>query len=408
MSNFVVAVPYECHFEEDHRSSSVNALWLHLGTPAIVLVALLLVLLFIRLGIELRRTWLEESVRPDAAARKRFFTYVIIICIVALYFSYIDLAREFLRAINCVEIQASYADLSPDHPYLRYATETVDQHVWAEDTNLVCFEGRHLAIGIAGIVGLFFLLCVIVWIAVWLPLNRRNRRKTEFVARYWFLYQAYRKKWYTNGWESIILARKTLIATVIVFAVQLEPTLQAAMCVGILVVCQTLHTLILPFKVPKEHQNTPEYAGSVFRMIRLPRWGTTWVKLSNSINLNILESISLFASITMFFAAIVLHDTSATSPGRACMIIFTFAVNIGFLLYGLYRLYCGLLIVIDLKLELHNIEIAPRRKRRMDVISLSRKALVLVALYSRACVEGDASENSAVSADQSSEHSLPA
>lgn len=383
LSSELFSVPFECNFDESDTPASISALWIRLATPWMTLFALLLTFIFfwsiLNARHERNMKRRHEYSRPVCFTRARFTTCLIVISIVSCYFSYIDVVRELLRAINCVEIGKEEDDIvATDHPYHNYSLEIGENRVWAEDTDLVCYEGKHLPTGIIGIVGIFIAFLGIVAIIVWLPLNKKNLTKTEFVSRYWFLYQAYRKEWYTIAWESTILTRKALIAAVIVFSVHLGPTLQASMCAGVLIVAHILHSTFSPFKIPEDHEYIPEYAGSIFRFLHMPKLSLNWIKFNNSIHLNILESASLASSVIVFYSAIILHDSNSSLLGRAAMTAFTFVVNVLFLLYMLYRLYCGLHVLLDLKLDWGDAGFMAQHENSMGVRSLLKKSFALV------------------------------
>ena len=374
----VLDVPFECHFKGHRMPASISALWIRLAMPWIILASLLLFFSLIWWLVHCQANFsnaIRFSVRHN---RTRYLTCVIIICIVSLYFSYIDIVRELLRAINCVEVEKEVTDVHPDHPYLPYAIESSESRYWAEDTALECFKGHHLPAGIVGAVGLTAAFGGIVLIVVWLPLNKKSVTRTEFVSRYWFLYQAYRKEWYTNAWESTILIRKALIAAVIVFSVHIGPTLQASLCAGILILAHILHAFLVPFKTPERHNSLPEYAGDIFERLHLPKLAQSWLAFNNGIHLNTLESASLASSIILFFSAIILYDSNSTSLARSLMVAFTLTVNISFLFYMVYRLYAGLHVFLDLKLEASDASFMAAHENNMGVYSLVVKMAAMI------------------------------
>lgn len=272
------------------------------------------------------------------------------VSIVAVYFSFIDVVRELLKTINCIHLDDQGASAS-SHIYDKYAVEQ-DGAVWAEDTDLQCFKGVHRLSAIGGIFGLIFEFIATILIIVWLPLNSHKRTNPNFIARYWFLYQGYRRKWYTYGWEAVILTRKAFLDAIIVFAVHLGPNLQAALCVGILLCALMIQTSFKPFIVDQETCIVPEYFGDFFKFIKLPSLGPKWIKLNDSISLNGLESGSLFASLTVFFYAVVRNDSQSSQYGKASLGAVTFLVNVLYLLFMLCRLYAGVHSIMDFKLEL--------------------------------------------------------
>ena len=297
-------------------------------------------------------------------------TGVIVIFIVAVYFSYIDNVREYLRSINCIDIDKSEDD--DDHPYQKFAVQ-VKKRVWAEDTELTCFEGDHLMTGLLGVVGMVLSFLVVVFIMIWLPLNKRHETETDFVARYWFIYQAYKKKWYTLPWEAVILIRKALIAAVLVFSYRVDPGLQATICVGVLVMAHVLQTALQPFKVPENHVYVPEYAGALLKWLHAPKVARKWIEVNNRMSLNALESSSLFSSILVFYTAIVIADHGATETGIDAMTGFAVAVNILFVLHMFYRLYCGIHVCLDLRLEHENPGLMATQDNSLGFLHFMRK-----------------------------------
>ena len=376
----LVSVPYECNFSHGGTPpSSIAALWMRLATPLIVQGALILTyaISWMIRTVHQRTT----GIRCGGRTRwKRLGTCTIIIFIVSMYFSYIHVVRELLRAINCVEIDSPRAYVPSDHPYVQYATESV-QHVWAEDTRIVCLQGSHLPVAIVGFVGLFFAFCWIIWIIAWLPLNRKKHNDTAFISRYWFLYQAYRKEWYRVSWESTILLRKALISAVIVFSNHLGPTLQATLCASILLLAQSFQSFLSPFKVTEYHIAVPEYSGSLFKALHLPKCASQWRQLNNAIHLNTLETASLTCSSIVFFSAIVLHDPSSSGAGKVVTEVFAFMSNLLFVLYIIYRLYAGLHIILDNKLEFGRPIFMAQHPPGMGIRSLARKAWEFICLW---------------------------
>ena len=370
-----LSVPYECIFR-NATFPSVPASWIRLAIPWSILVALEVAFLLVALFLTLLDAYRHRTLRLPFCSKERIITYMIVISIVSMYFSYIDVVRELLRALNCIKIKKSTENAARNHTYLDYATETVDVHVWAEDTGIVCLRGSHLPIGIVSLLGLILSLGGIVSIALWLPLNEQTRTRPEFVARYWFLYQAYRPKWYTAAWESTIICRKSLLVGVIVFSSHMGPSLQAAMCAAILTAALFLNAVLSPFKIPANHQNVPTYAGKLFEIVH-PRLAAGWIKFNNSMHLNTVESVSLISSIVMFYCAIVLQDSTSSPTGRMMMISFAFIVNVTVPFYLVYRLYAGLHFLLDLKLELIGSGI-PGAQNKMTIPKFIRKMLWLI------------------------------
>ena len=377
-----MSAPYECCHQNVDMSASVAAAWMRLAIPWIVLPGLLITLVAIWAAVcawtACKQKWKADA--DNTFTAERLMTYAIIISIVSMHFNYINVVRELLKAVNCVDMADAYEEVGFDHPFRDYATETVDRTVWAEDTELACFRGSHLPLGVIGIVGLVASLLGIVAIILWLPLNRKHKGKTTFIERYWFLYQAYRRDWYTVAWESVILVRKSMIAAAVVFSVHMTPNLQASICAGVLTFALAAHAIFMPFKIPEEHPNVPDYAGGLFRIVRLPSLARRWVSLNNAVDLNTLEIVSLAASASVFYSAVVLHDDSSSALGRLFMSLLAFSVNASFAIYLIYLLYTGLHVLLDLKLELKKVYILDG-ENSMGPFALARKAYALFQIW---------------------------
>ena len=347
-----LSIPFECNFQGSttHWPPSILAIWMRLLTPCLALTGLILIYVLFWIIRHLTRTTELESTSNLRASD--LITGVIIIIIVAVHFSYIDNVREMLRIVNCIQVDADDASLT-SHPYGQYAIEE-GRTVWAEDTDLICFQGKHQVTGIAGIIGLVLALMLIIFAVFWLPANKKKSTSTQFVARYWFIYQAYKNKWYTIPWEAVILLRKALISAVIVFSFQLGPSLQAALCVGILIAAHILQVVCQPFKVPENHVHVPEYAGHFLKAMHMPNVAARFVRWNNSLSLNALEFASLLCSFFIFYTAVILTDNDVSEIVVQLISIAAVGANILFLLYVLYRLYWGLHILLDLRLEMDN------------------------------------------------------
>eukprot|EP00210_Caulerpa_lentillifera_P002964 g2830.t1 len=368
-------LPFECNFNNEEKTPrSIIALWLRIFTPSMVLCTLIII--FTGLWYLSRfYGWkpLQITKKTDRGSIKQsWLTSVIIITIVTVYFSYIDITREFLRTVNCIQVDED-TNQSSENPYEKYAVET-GYRIWAEDTTMVCFKGDHRGTGIAGIFGLVFALITVVFIIVWLPLNHHNRKDPHFIARYWFIYQAYKRDWFASWWEAAILIRKALIATVVVFSVHLGPNLQAVLCVGILIIAYGLQIVFRPFKLEEEHEYVPDYFGVFFKWIHVPKLSQKWIHWNNSVSLNGLESASLVCSIVVFFIGVIINDSSSS------IVITSLLTGVGVLLNGMYlcymffRLYSGIHIMLDWRLELADSGYMATHPNGSGLINLFKKA----------------------------------
>eukprot|EP00210_Caulerpa_lentillifera_P004272 g4075.t1 len=349
-----LTAPFECHLNGTGvRYPSIAALWLRMLTPTFVLCVLIFTFTVLWIVVRWRSRTETGSLRSTTrSVTGSWRTGIIVIVIVTVYFSFIDVVRELFRTINCIHVDDSRSMDSMDE-YESYAVET-DGAVWVEDTHLKCFKGAHRGTGISGILGLVLAFIVTASIIIRLPINREHRKDPQFIARYWFLYQGYRMEWYTFGWEAVILTRKAFVAAVIVFAVHMGPNLQATLCVAILLFALMIHSLFRPFIVEQESTNVPDYFGVIFKCTRFTTIGRKLREFINSANLNGLESASLFSSMTVYLSAVILHDPHSSRTGVVLVSALTCLINNIYVLLMFYRLYAGLHLICDLKLELSN------------------------------------------------------
>jgi len=261
--------------------------------------------------------------------------YSVVIVVVVVFFSYIDVTSEFMRTVNCVEV-----DDVAEHKYDVYAT-AIGNRVWAEDTSLTCFERAHKTTGVLGILGLvMFSLCTILFIATWLSLNADMLNDPTFVAEFGFIYQGYREKKQVTYWEVVITSGKP-------WCLQLwssgslwdrifrESRLGSAPT-------GTGRSVYIP--VLSRVQRSPQCACLLWKVVyenQDERSVQEMVGYHNIILLNGLEEMSLMASIFVFYAGVLFNDDNASNAGKYVIAAFTFTVNFGFVVYVLYRLYSG-------------------------------------------------------------------
>jgi len=254
--------------------------------------------------------------RSDPASLKR---RVIIGIIVGLFFAYDTVSEMLMRIVSCVSL-----DDVPDDPEAtsnilqRYGHYSIARDAyWAEDTRHVCWEGNHgIVAGVLGIPGLvIFTFGLPIMLAAFLMYKRWQEVVLDptFLNTYGFVYQSYRLQFVF--WESIVMLRKASMAAVIVYSYDLGPNLQSAIALGILIFALLAQFLAHPFKY-------------------------------NS--LNVLESLSLLASIFVFYAGVIFKDPNTSYGGKVVLsiiILFTNISIVGFFLYCLFNAYDHLIIV---------------------------------------------------------------
>lgn len=130
------------------------------------------------------------------------------------------------------------------------ATTAHDQY-WPEDTGLACYEGDHLKL-VAGLaIPLLFTVTVGYPTVLFagLILNRARLADPGFAFAHGFLFRHYRPCRRT-AWETIGMASRALLASVLVFGYELGANLQAALVTTLLVACLLLHHLACPYVSP--------------------------------------------------------------------------------------------------------------------------------------------------------------
>ena len=252
--------------------------------------------------------------------------------IVGIFFAYDTITEMLMRIVNCVSLDDPNLE-DPDAPLTiqRYADyATARDSYWAEDTQHVCWEGSHgLVAGILGIPGLLIITAGIpIGLALFL-LYKRHRGvvlEPQCLNTYGFVYQSYQAKFVF--WESIIMLRKVSMAAVIVYAYDLGPNLQSAIALGILIFALLAQFLAQPYK----------YA-----------------------SLNLLESLSLLASIFIFYSGVVFRDPNTSYGGKVVLSIIIIVTNVFMVGLFVYRLLVAYDQLIIVKLRLEKAEYIPER-----------------------------------------------
>ena len=357
ISNGAKIVPFDCALSDKGSTpKSVRALWLRVLFPMMLLVVYWFLCIVFWLLVR-RKQRLGNLARM--ATFNTLLTYMIIVTITVVFFAYNSVTEELMRTVNCID--ADKDEHLENEPFGLYAAALNDEY-WAEDTSLTCFKGDHALTGVFGILGLlFFSTGFVVFIIVWLTLHQDALTDARFVTRYGFIYRAYRKgkigSYQTGGdpqmgrdakllavlakitvyWEAIITTRKGLISAAVVFAYTLGGNLQGVLALGVLILALALQLLFRPFrKFPCFNTRKGMY-----------RHQKT---IDDSIDLNHLESFSLFVSTVTFYSGIVFNDPNTSDAGTIVMAVFVFIVNILLVSYFLYRIFEGTHILVDLKL----------------------------------------------------------
>ncbi|GMH38983.1 hypothetical protein BSKO_06881 [Bryopsis sp. KO-2023] len=206
----------ECAFLTDAMPRSMKATILFVFLPGVVWGAFsMLYSIF---------SFKKDS--PFEYIKLRSFTALLAV----LHASYTSVTGVLVRIFHCV------------------GAEPLDGLFWAADTSVVCYQGSHAVL--VGIVG-FPLLVLIsfgfpAWLLFILTRNTRNLSSQAIARRYGFFYRSYRRD--AVAWEVVIVARKALLSTIVVFAPPLGEGLQGDMALFVMFVATMLQLRFQPFE----------------------------------------------------------------------------------------------------------------------------------------------------------------
>lgn len=252
--------------------------------------------------------------------------------IVGMFFAYETVTEMMMRLVSCIQLDDVRSSEELGIPYgivNRYGDyASARDRYWVEDTNHICWEGSHrLAAGILAVPGLAIITAGIpIGLAAFL-LYKRYRGvvlEPECLNTYGFVYQSYHPRFVY--WESVIMLRKISLAAVIVFAYDLGPNLQSAIALGILICALLMHFLTQPFK---------------------------------HVSLNVLESLSLLASIGIFYGGVIFKDPNTSDSGRIFLSILIVLTNLAMVCIFVYKLFMSYDYLFIVKLRLNDINPIP-------------------------------------------------
>ena len=227
-----------------------------------------------------------------------FIQRCILTIVSVLYVSYLSLVQTVIHVFYCVDIFDSNSLESVNSSHSR----------WVADTSVQCFTGSHriLAYSIALPLLVFVLVYPMIVATVTNIAQRKNELNCEWIqVTLGILFNGFRTRF--AFWDCIILLRKALIASVVIFAYKFGGSLQ-----GNLLVCVFLSALYLHLSF--------------------------WPYQDNLGPLNFLEGLSLFVSASTVMSGVILSDPKTTSEVvKACLVLFMFALNLSsFLIFGYY------------------------------------------------------------------------
>ncbi len=339
-----------------------------------------------------------ELQRQKEKARDDSMAGIVVVLLVFIFQAYSTITATFMEAVNCIGVDESLGEdqeSRDDHPYGRYAIESVSR-VWTQNPSLYCFQDEHWVTGMAGAVGLTCSFLLIIWIFCWIHSNKDRWKDLTFIKRYGFLYNSYKKERLGPYWEGVVFLRKALIQASVVFAIRLGPNLQSASALGVLLVSLAAHWLERPFEAHEDHPNVPEYCGQCLEYLKpivpgIVCWA--WRYLLGVLSLNGLEAASMLMSISVFYTGIVSYDPNAAATAKDVVATCTFFLNLLYVLYMLHRLYAGTHLMLDMSIIYYSEGLAadPSDRNSLPAFDAEKAkgpgliALVRKVLWIRAC-----------------------
>lgn len=310
-------------------------------SSSVVLLVFFLVIIvliwFVKRTIRALRSVIPVSIRRgdmnqrDPSYIDELYTHCIVMTIIVLLFSYNNLTKELMHTVNCLTLSKTSSDLNPSSKFALIPSGAL----WVEDTNMTCFKGHHIWISTVGLLGLlvysFGFIVFIFYILVFVG----KVDNLQFRAKYGLLYEAYKPN--AICWEIVILSRKAIIDSIVVFAYVLGPNLQAVLASGALVLALAAQTLFKPFK---EFPDLDSAMG-----LHILHW-------TFPVDLNILETISLFLSFLTFYSGAVFNDDNTSEAGRMILMVIVVLFNTVFSVYLLvFQIGRGIKDAVDAKAD---------------------------------------------------------
>lgn len=242
--------------------------------------------------------WIGRSYMKNKG-RHYLFKRTVLSTFVVFYVSYIVLAKAAVGMVYCIEVY--------DGTELGAINST--RSYWGYDTSIECFQDSHLTLMYVAIPLLFFSLLFPIALAVILTRarSRNNLDSASVVETVGLFFRGFEERYVY--WDSVILLRKALIATIVVFSYHLGGNLQGILAVCVLMLSLFLQTRLCPFK-------------------------------RDFGRLNDLESVSLLINAFTFLTGVILNDPNMRSDVVEVLLIFlVWICNVGLISLLLYLVY---------------------------------------------------------------------
>lgn len=298
----------ECAMEgSSSLSSTISASLVTLFSPFILMVVVQL--FFLVYWLYLRQQY--------AKSWRYFVSRAVLTAITSIFFAYSNVTEELMSTMNCVTLDRGRPD-DDDIPPQHSMYSTAQNTFWVQNTSLLCFEDEHrflaYLVGIPGLV--LFTVGIPVGLLVFLVSKKEMLYTPAYLNTYGFVYEAYVDD--HMYWEVLTMARKALVAAIVVFGYSLGPNLQGVLALGVLIVALVMQIVVRPYKYDR---------------------------------LNDLEGTSLVVTMITLYSGLVFEEENTNTGGRAVMSVIVLILNVGLVVILLFEVYMNLDKYCDAKIE---------------------------------------------------------
>eukprot|EP00210_Caulerpa_lentillifera_P000204 g199.t1 len=248
---------------------------------------------------------------------------IVLSIIVVIYLSYLGLTKLAARVFFCVEI----------HEFTSPQMESTSALRWGLDTNLMCYESYHIVLEA---IGSLILICITLGVpllsafcGIHCSRNPSDPRCLWIFDTIGFMYKSYDEKYVY--WESIIMARKSLVSILVLSCYPLGGDIQAIVANVILVLALFLHMNCRPYK-------------EVFKQ------------------LNLYEAVSLFISSNTIIVGMCFDHGRSSYHTRIFLTVLLFFLNIGFFVFMIFIFSMYSIDYMRAILEAEDFEVNPDTK----------------------------------------------
>ena len=284
-----IVLSIDCFFDaEQDPTRSIIRTVIYLLVPVVVL------LFYIAFWLTLMWS-LNENVWYFA--RRALLSFLVV-----AYLTYVSITRTAVNALYCIDV----------HDSMEVDVDRIDRF-WAVDTSFKCYKGSHAVL--ATMVGWPVVIVISAGLPIALIYALIKQRSLEADKILWFsdatsfLYRAYKERFVF--WESIIMFRKAILATIIVFCYPLGANIQGILALSVLTCATYVHFSCQPYKKEFDALNSYETASLIVSQLTFAA-GLLFSDERTSNTAKVLLTISLSLAISGLFL-FFLHKTLKTA-----------------------------------------------------------------------------------------------